>query len=65
MELGKQGNPDPDRQRQYVLTHKWVLDIKQRKTSLESMIPEKTGNKENPKRDIHKSLWEGKTDKAS
>ena len=24
------GNPDPDRQIQYVLTYKWVLDIKQK-----------------------------------
>ena len=27
------------------------------------MIPEKLGSKENPKRDIHGSSWEGKKDK--
>ena len=36
MELEKQkhsewGNPDPERQARYVLTHKWVLDAKQNK----------------------------------
>ena len=25
----KRGNPDPERQTQYVLTHKWLLEIKQ------------------------------------
>ena len=32
-----------------------MLDIKQRITSLQSTTPEKTGNKKNPKRDIHGS----------
>ena len=27
-------SPDPERQTQYVLTHKWMLDIKQRITNL-------------------------------
>ena len=37
-------NPDPERQTWYVLTHKWVLDIKQRITSLQSMTSEKLSN---------------------
>ena len=35
-----------------VLTYKWLLDIKQRKTSLQFTIPENLENKEDPKRDI-------------
>ena len=30
----EQGNPDPERQTRYILTHEWILDIKQRITSL-------------------------------
>ena len=44
----------------YVLTHKWLLDIKQRKTSLQFTIPENLDNKEDPKRDIHGSNLHGK-----
>ena len=29
------------------------------------MTPEKLGNKENPKRNIHGSAWEGEIDKIS
>ena len=42
-----------ERQISYVLTHKWFLDIKQRKTSLQSTTPKNLNNKEDPKRDIH------------
>ena len=38
------GNQNTERQTQYVLTHKWLLDIKQQITSLLSTTPEKTGN---------------------
>ena len=41
------------RQTPYVLTHKWILDVKQRITRLQSTTPEKLGNKEDPKRDMH------------
>ena len=37
----------------YILTHKWLLDVKQRITRLEPTTPEKLVNKENPKKDIH------------
>ena len=33
--------------------HQWLLDIKQRKTSLQAIIPEKLQNKKDPWRDIH------------
>ena len=33
----------------YILTHKWLLDIKQRKTSLQFTISENLNNKKNPK----------------
>ena len=53
MELGKKNperdNPDLERQTQYVLTSKWILDVKQRITRLQSAAPEKPGNKEDPK----------------
>ena len=39
------GKPDPERQISYVLTHKWLLDIKQRKTSLQFTILENSENK--------------------
>ena len=32
----ERGNPDPERQISYVLTHKWLLDIKQRKQAYNS-----------------------------
>ena len=51
----ERGNPDPERQLSYVLTHKWLLDINQRKISLQFIIPEKLDNKEVLKRDIHGS----------
>ena len=44
----------------YVLTHKWLLDIKQRKTNLQFTIPENLDNNEEPKRDIHGSNVHGK-----
>ena len=37
----------------FVLTHNWILGIDQRITSLQSTIPEKLSNKEDPKRDIY------------
>lgn len=49
----EQGNPDTERQIQFVLTHKWILNTKQRITSLQYTTPENTGSKENPERDIH------------
>ena len=52
-------NPDPERQLLYVLTHKWLLDIKQKKTSLQFTIPENVDNKEHPKRDVHGSNLHG------
>ena len=42
--------PDPDR-KIYVLTHKWLLNIKQGKTRLQFTTSENLDNKENPKRD--------------
>ena len=42
-----------ERQLSYVLTLKWLLDIKQIKNSLQTTIPENLDNKEDPKRDIH------------
>ena len=48
-----QGNPDTERQRSYVLIHKWILYISQMVTSLQSMTPENPESKEDPKRDIH------------
>ena len=44
----------------YVFTHKWLLDIKQRKYSLQFTTPENLDNKENPKRDMHGSNLHGK-----
>ena len=41
--------------KQYVLTHKWILDIKQKITSLQSTTSEKLGSKEDPEGDIHGS----------
>ena len=43
------GNQDPEKQI-YAFTHKCLLDIKQRKTSLQFTIPENQDNKEDPKR---------------
>ena len=48
-------NSDSERCIYYVLTHKWLLDIKKRKTSLQFTIPDNLDNKENPKKDIHGS----------
>ena len=45
-------NVDPERQTQYVLTHKWILDVKQRITRLQSTVPEKLGSKEDSKSDM-------------
>ena len=56
---------DPQRQTWYVLTHKWILDINQRITSLHFITSEKLGNKDNPKRDIHEFPWEEEIDKIS
>ena len=56
----ERGNPDPERQISYVLTYKWILDIKQRKTSLQFTIPENLDNNEDPKRDTHGSNLHGK-----
>ena len=39
----------------YSLTHKWLLDIMQRKTSLQFTTLEMLNNKEDPKRDIGKT----------
>ena len=50
----------PERQRSYVLTHKWLLDIKQWKTSLQFTILENLDNKEDPKKGIHGSNLHGK-----
>ena len=50
---------------QYVVTHKWLLDMKQRKTSLQFTTPENLDNKEDLKRDIHGSTQEGEKDKIS
>ena len=38
-----------------VITHKWLLDIKRRKTSLWATTPEKLDNSEDTKRYIHGS----------
>ena len=46
-----------DKHSMYSLTS--GLNVKQRIARLYSMIPEKLGNKENPKRDIHGSPWVG------
>ena len=48
-------NSDPEKQISYVLTHKWLLDIKQRKTNLQFTTPENPDNKKDPKKDIHGS----------
>ena len=53
------GNPDPERQLSYVFTHKWFLDIKQRKASLQITIPKNLDNKDVPKKDIHGSNLQG------
>ena len=49
----------------WIFTHKWLLDIKQRKPSLQAITPENLRNKEDPKRDIHESTYEGEKDKIS
>lgn len=48
----------------YVLTHKWILVIKQRITSVRSTTSEKIGNN-NPQRVIHGFPQEGKIDEIS
>ena len=53
------GNPHPGRQISHVLTDKWLLDRKQRKTRLQFIIPENLDNNEGPKRDIHGSKLHG------
>ena len=58
-------NPDTEKLAWHVLTFKWILDIKQRITSQLSTTPKNLGNKENPKRDIHRYPWEGEIDKIS
>ena len=47
MELEKTilSNQDPGRQTWYVLTLKWILDVKQRITKLQPTATEKLGNK--------------------
>ena len=47
------GSPDPDKQIPYVLTLKWLLDMKQRKASLQITILENLDKKEDPKKCIH------------
>ena len=39
------GNPDSERQTQFVLTYKWILDVKLWITGLQSIAPEKLSNK--------------------
>ena len=51
----EESNPEPERQIKYAFTHKWLLDVMQRKTSLQVTSPEKLDNKEDPKRDVHGS----------
>ena len=43
---------DSERQIENVLTHKWLLDIKQRKTSLQFTVSENLDNREDSKRDV-------------
>ena len=42
----EKGNPDPERQTWYACTHKWILDINQSITMLQSIVPEKLGKRE-------------------
>ena len=64
MELEKKypecGNLDLERQTQYVLTHKWILDIKQSITRLLYTTPVRLGKKKEPKRDTIGGIKEGK-----
>ena len=53
--LSELGNPDPERQTRYVLTDKWILDVKQRIARLKSTSLEKSGKLEDPKKDKH--VW--------
>ena len=46
-------------QTQYAFTHKWILGIKQRIIRLQSTVPEKLGNKKDPKRDTWIVLGRG------
>ena len=46
-------------------SHKWILDIKNRITRIQSIAPEKLGNKKDPNRDTHESPWEEEFDKIS
>ena len=39
------GNPVSERQTLYILTHKWILDVKQRIMGLQFTALEKLGNK--------------------
>ena len=53
------GNPDSKRQTQYVLTHKWILDVKQMIGRLQSTVPEKLDKKEKPKKKAWMSFERG------
>ena len=53
------GNPDPERQTLYVLTHKGILDVKQRIARLQSIAPEKLVKKKDPKEDAWIALGRG------
>ncbi len=52
---------DPERHvLTHALTHRWFLNNKAKKTSLQITIPENLDNDEDPKRDIHGSNLHGK-----
>ena len=61
----ERGIPITIRQTWYVLTHMQILDIEQRITSLQSTLPEKLVNKEDPKRDIHGPLEKGRGSRST
>ena len=42
-----------------------IVDIRHRKNSLQSTTPEHLGSKEDPKRDVHRFIWEAEIDKVS
>ena len=46
MESSKEGKPDQERQAWYVLTYKWTLAIKYRKTIFQSKELKKVSNEE-------------------
>ena len=58
VEVGHDSTPDPQSQKWQILSHKCILDIKQRIASLYFMITEKLGNKENTKTDLYRFPWE-------